>query len=452
MKRLLPLLVISLTSASILACGPSAAIYGPVPAALAGATRIPPMPTDPAEPLARVVFCLNYDLREFSETWTWLQDVVPEGPERDRALAVASLVGVGELDRLDLIEPGLAAFDRAIASFPDDARLPLWRTFLEFRSAQVSGDRGRVAEAYQALRDDSTTYSDFTLFGLTLSVAADADASPELLAEALAAYDRVFSEADLHQHSSDPADRERGPRVFGDMPTALYNMPGTNALRGDMAARAGDIELAQRSYYTAIHSNLSYRWLWREEVERRLADVEALSQRLAARPPQDHMLGARHVGALGTSEPVTDPWLGGRIGNGSCTLCHSALSTFDAGRPAAPIGWVHVRYRRPTNIETPMPLFFVLPDTEDGTRPESFLLSIVQAEGLPALTIDAPVVDAWIPSPPGSWFIAGRITRGGETMLSTYTAREMGMPRFIDVREGQVADISEAVMEWGPPR
>jgi hypothetical protein len=436
----------------LVACGPGAARYTRVPTTLAGPTVVPPMPTDPSDPLARVVFCLNYDLRTFDDTWTWLEDTVPEGPERDRALAVASLLGVSELDRLDLLEPGLAAFDRAIVAFPDDPRLPLWRAFLAFRLARASGDAEAVAQAYQGLRDGATTYSDFTLFGLTLSVAGDPDASPALLEEALAAYDRIFSEADQHQFSSDPVDRARGPRVFGDLSTALYNIPGTNALRGDIAARLGNTELAQRSYYTAIHSNLGHRWLWREEVERRLADVEGLSRRLAARPAEDHMLGARYVGALGTSERVTDPWLQGRLGNGSCTLCHTALSTYDAGREAAPVGWVHVRYRRPAAVEAAMPLFFVLPDAEEGSRPESFLLSVVQAPGLPAFTPDEPFSDAWIPAPPGSWFVAGQITRGGVPTHSTYTARELGMPRFIEVREGEVADITDAVLEWGPPR
>lgn len=435
-----------------IACGPPPPRYGPLPATLHQATVVPPLPTDPSDPLSRIMWVLNYDLREFDSTWEWLHDSATPSPERTRAIGIACLIGVFELGRGDLVEEGRRSLDEAFLSFPDDARLPLWRTVIEYVGLVLSGDRSGLPAAYDAIRAATHDYPEFTLFGLTLTVAGDPDASPELIEEALTAYERVFEGADELQFRTDPLSRERAPRAVGDWSHAPFNIPGTNALVGDLAVRAGDFELARRSYYTALRSNLAYRWLWRTEVARRLEDVEALAARLAARPALDHMLGAGYAGALGNETNRADPWLSGRIGNGSCTLCHTALTTYDAGEEAATVGWIHFRHRRPAGVETPLPLFLALPSTADDARPESFAIGAIDLDGVGPYLASAEFQEGWIAAPPGTWFLAGRINRGGVPVQETYTAKEFGMPRFIEVRAGEVADITETVMEWGPPR
>ena len=72
-----PLLLAALVSAS--GCPQPEVEYSPAPAHLLEAWETPPMPTDVADPWARVVWTLNFDLREFDATWTWLLDEVEPG-------------------------------------------------------------------------------------------------------------------------------------------------------------------------------------------------------------------------------------------------------------------------------------------------------------------------------------------------------------------------------------
>src|SRR5258706_4201808 len=86
-----------------------------VPATFTAAEVTPERPTDTGKPMAAVIWALNYDLNQFDAVWSWLHDAVPAGPERSRAIAAASLIAVAELDRTDVRDEGLAAFDDAIA-------------------------------------------------------------------------------------------------------------------------------------------------------------------------------------------------------------------------------------------------------------------------------------------------------------------------------------------------
>jgi tetratricopeptide (TPR) repeat protein len=450
-RRALPIVVsVALGSVGLAACGPARPVYSTVPTALTARVVVPEMPRNPADPLGQLVWVLNYDLREFDSTWAWLQ-ALPPSPERSRAIAVAILMGTAELDRRELTSD-LSAFDEAIAAFPGDARLPLWRAFVVFLDALWANDRPRVAEARAALRATSTSYQGFTLFGLTLTTAADPEATEAELREALDAYESIRRDFEELQFDTSAEGRERALRL-GDWASAPFNMAGTNALTGDIAMRVGDYELARRYYYTATRVNVASRWAWRAEVERRLADVEGLHTRFDVRPAQDHMLGARYRGAIGTPEEVSDPYFGGRVGNGSCTLCHTALGAPDAGLPNAEVGWVRIRYARPEGTHTAQPVFFALPsDSDREAIPVGFSIGVVRNDVFGPYDPDAPFLDTWIQAPAGSWFIAGNIIRNEEATALAYTAKEFGMPRYIDVRVGEVADITDAIMQWGPPR
>ena len=60
------------------------------------------------------------------------------------------------------------------------------------------------------------------------------------------------------------------------------------------------------------------------------------------------MLGVRFAEALGTHVAMTDPWLGGRLGKGGCTLRHTARNVHDAQLdPDSERGWIRVRYEAP---------------------------------------------------------------------------------------------------------
>src|SRR5262245_55736246 len=67
----------------------------PAPATFTEAEAVPERPSTPFE---AVVWMLNYDVGQFDSVWDWLQ-TQPASPERSRAMAVASLIAVAELDR-----------------------------------------------------------------------------------------------------------------------------------------------------------------------------------------------------------------------------------------------------------------------------------------------------------------------------------------------------------------
>jgi hypothetical protein len=214
-----------------------------------------------------------------------------------------------------------------------------------------------------------------------------------------------------------------------------------------MAARAGDDDRAKRHWYTALAGNEAYRWAFRDEVEARLdMGPKAVAEAIAAgdlRP-----FGARYAGALGTSEAFVDPRFGGRVGNGTCTVCHTRLGAFDD--PSGDSSFVEVGFIRgtmllPPKVPNPMPNLFALPD-QDAT-PAAFQIGRIEwnqdqsSEPLPAPEAGAEV-EYMIAVRPGRYFVAGRIAVGARVDYSAYTARTLGPPRYVEVRAGQIADIT----------
>jgi len=104
MSKQLPLLVLL---CCLTACNVTPEVAAP--ASFVSAVATPTRPTDAANPLAAVIWTLNYDLRQFDTVWTWLHTDVPAGPERSRAIGAAALIAVAELDRLAVID------DRALS-------------------------------------------------------------------------------------------------------------------------------------------------------------------------------------------------------------------------------------------------------------------------------------------------------------------------------------------------
>lgn len=420
--------------------------YSPAPEHLLRATEVPAMPADPEDPWARLLWTMNYDLREFEATWDWLESEATPGLERDRSLGAAALLGVAELDRFDLLEPGVAYLDLAIAGDPEDGRLPAWRAYLVTLEAMRAGDSAGVEAGYEQLRAATEHYTSFSLFGLTLAAAGDPSADAELLQEADDLYELLREDYGALQYSDEALAAERGSRL-GDWASAPYNMPGTQALMGDMAARTGDYDGAKRNWYTALRTNEAYRWPFREELEARLElGPEAVADAIAAGELQP--FGARFEGALGTPASRFDPRFEGRVGNGSCTICHTRLSAFDdpSGESAvAEVGWIRGRMVLPEGVPNPMPNLFALPGQE--STPRGFRIGRLEWEQdlyrdpnpAPA---EGETVEFMIATTPGLHFVAGRIGIGDGVDYSAYTAKTIGPPRYIDVKAGQIADIT----------
>lgn len=438
-------LALALVLAGLSACPQPEAEYSPAPAHLLEAWETPPMPSDPADPFAQVMWTLNYDLREFDSTWAWLEQEVEPGPERDRSMGALALLGVAELDRFDLLEAGLEALELAIDAYPEDGRLPAWQAYLILIDAMRMGDQAGIDVGYELLRASTDAYTSFTVFGLTIAVAGDPNATPELIDEALAEYDRMLVDYGERQYSGDPLDHLRSSRL-GDWSSPPFSQTGTQALLGDMAARAGDYDRANRHWYTAQHANEGYRWAFRDELAERF-ELGAEAAAAAMEAGELMPFGARHVGAIGTPEPYRDPRFEGRIGNGSCTMCHTRLTAHDdlsGSSDVLEVGWIRGTMVLPEDVPNPVPALFALPDP-DG-RPQGFLLGRMNWEqhldGDP-VPVPAPgsEIEYLIPATPGRLFVAGRILVGDEIDYQAYLPTTLGPPRYIEVVAGEVADI-----------
>ncbi len=439
--HLLPLLSLLVT-----ACPQPDPVYSRAPEHLLSATVVPPMPSDPDDPWARLVWTMNYDLRAFDSTWTWLETEATPGLERDRSMGAAALLGVAELDRFELLDVGIDSLAAAIAADPDDGRMPAWRAYLVTLEAMRAGDQSGIEAGYDALRAATDAYTSFSVFGVTLMVAGDPNADEALIKEALDQYDRLLVDYGELQYENDALSRERGSRL-GDWASAPFNMPGTQALMGDMAARAGDGDRAKRHWYTALRGNEAYRWAFRDEVQARLdMGPEAVAEAIAA--DELRPFGARYAGALGTSESFVDPRFGGRVGNGSCTICHTRLGAFDdvsGNSSIMEVGFIRGTMVLPEGVPNPMPNLFALPGRE--STPNGFQIGRIQwdqdqsSEPLPAPEAGAEV-EYMIATSPGLHFVAGAIGVDDRKDYSAYTARTIGPPRYIEVRAGQIADIT----------
>jgi len=396
------------------------------PASFTAAEAIPARPTDTAQPLQAVTWMLNYDVSQFDTVWRWLHDDVPQGPERARAIAAASLVAVAELDRTDVRAEGLAAFDEAIPKFPDDARLPLWRAYIVFLAAR---DATEKHAALEDIRKACGEYQGFTPFGFTLAVANWEDAPREVLEEARTWFDTIVTATSALQHATGGLDLDRSRRLW-DSPIAPYNISAMQAMIADLDLRLGKNDKAPVGYFTALRSNNAARWPWRKEVQRRMEHL-------------DETTGDFSV-ALGTR-------FNGRIGNGSCTVCHTHVSTFDLGEPAANVGWVKVRISAPKEVPNLQGVALLLPDSATPI-PGGFAIGPTVDVAAPR---DFPTRDelfdgtAIIPAEPGVYFVAAQSQVDGKTWQG-YLPREFGKQWFLTVTAGQLLDVSESPIVMRP--
>ncbi|MBL8956112.1 MAG: hypothetical protein JNK82_35390 [Myxococcaceae bacterium] len=415
------------------------------PATFTAAEPIPPRPTDVGDPLAGVMWMLNYDVSQFDTVWRWLHDDVPPGAARARAIAAATLVAVAELDRTDVRAEGLAAFDEAIPNYPTDERLPLWRAYVVWLEARDSKDRARIDAAFAGIRAASTDYQAFTLFGVTLAAGGWEDAPRALLEEASAAFATIVTDTASLQHATDGLDLDRSRRLW-DSPIAPYNIPAMQAMSADLELRLGNKDKATVGYYTALKANHAARWPWRAEVQRRMENVDATEQAFAARPATAYAFGSQGLGAMGMpANPSPDPRFKGRVGNGSCTVCHTHVSTFDTGETAANVGWVKVKVARPKEVPNLQGIGLLLPD---GAMPVPGGFGIgpyVDVAGPRDFPLRDDLFDGTtvLPAEPGVYFVAAQATVDGKTWQG-YLPREFGKQWFIEVKAGQMLDVTDS--------
>jgi hypothetical protein len=293
-------LALSTALLGALACRP-APVVEDAPAAWSAPTEIPEAPVDPDAPMARMLWMMQYDNRDFDATWAFLQQTATPGPQRDLALGAAAFLAVFELSRIDVLDAGVEALDRAIAAYPDDARLPLWRAMFVWKATYLDPDAtpAEVDATYDELRRTGEDYAGFTLFGLTMSIAADLHAGPALLDEAVQAYEDVVDATLSYQVGDEGWRAER----LGDWAHVPYNIPGTNILNGDVLLMAGDLEGAQRKYWEAMNTNLGYAWPFRAQADARLSRLEEIQAGLLADPPTEWAYGAGWRGARGSTRP-----------------------------------------------------------------------------------------------------------------------------------------------------
>ena len=411
------------------------------PATFVAPERPPPRPTDPADPLAAVMWTMGYDLRAFDDVWRWLHDDVPAGPERSRAIGAAAMLGVYEIGRPELAGEGLAAFEEAIEALPDDDRLPMWHAFIRFAVARSARDEDAMESALEALRASGERYPEFNLVGLTLSIGSYEGASPALIGEARRVFDEVSAASAALQTATDRRSVERSRRIF-DSPIAPYGVPALMAMIGDMALREGDLDAARRAYFTALRTNGAERWPWRGEVDRRMRHAEDVAAGLARRPATERSLGSHALGSMGVTSESIDPRFEGRVGNGSCTVCHTHVSSFD-GSEQAEVGWIRGRFAEVPGVPNASPTALAL-SSDPAAPPGGFGIG-------PPVEADAPrdffARDALfdrsfvVPAAPGDYFIALQLEANG-TLYSGYSARELGLQLFVRVEPGLVTDMS----------
>ncbi|MEO0603016.1 MAG: hypothetical protein AAF211_16375, partial [Myxococcota bacterium] len=210
----------TLTLLAAVGCLP-APVVDDAPAEWLQPSVIPEAPVDPDDPMARMVWMMQYDNRDFDRTWAFLNDEATPSAQRDLAIGTAGLLGAFELSRDDVIDPAVAALERASDANPSDARLPLWRAFLLWKQVFLAEPVDDVAleAAYEELRRTGVDYPGFTLFGLTLAIAADPHGEPTRYDEGVDAYDVIFEDTFGYQLG----DQGERARRLGDWEHAPYN-------------------------------------------------------------------------------------------------------------------------------------------------------------------------------------------------------------------------------------
>jgi hypothetical protein len=184
-------------------------------------------------------------------------------------------------------------------------------------------------------------------------------------------------------------------------------------------------------------------------VQRRLEHVDDVIAGFAATPATEYALGSRHVGAIGTPVAVREARFSGRVGNGSCTVCHTHVSSFDLNESVPAVGWVKIRVAPLAGAPGVQSASFLLPDGEDP-RPAGFAFGpTIEVSAGSDFDARDELFDGtqYIPAEPGHWFVATQTQVKGQAYQG-YSSRELGLQRFFDVKVGEVLDFSEAPISF----
>ncbi len=67
---------------------------------------------------------------------------------------------------------------------------------------------------------------------------------------------------------------------------------------------------------------------------------------------------------MGVRAESIDPRVGGRVGNGACTICHTHASRFDVPESVEEKGWIRGRLAEVPGVPNPLPTVFALSRSE----------------------------------------------------------------------------------------
>jgi hypothetical protein len=449
-RLMLALPALLFVATTLAGCAPSTTVSSRDPTWVAP-EKIPPMPRDPRDPVARVSWVLGYDMREFDRAMRWLDKDVPEGPERTRARALAHMLGMGELGRAELIRPGIALFEQAARDFPGDGRLSLWHAYMLYMAAWIERDAELRDDALDRLWGCIPVDPRFNTVGPELTVAGDPAAAPATLEKArVALYDVMRETLDL-QLVGDAVARAKLRRSWNS-PLTPYLISATFAMKGDISILTGDVATARREYYKAIHDSQAFRWPWRAEVARRFENTDAVAAGFA--DGGEYALGSTFPWARGVGPSYAIETFGGRVGNGTCTFCHSHVSVFDDTEATPPaVGWIRGQFRVDGEIPDPAPYFYALASTRKDAKPAGLYVGLQIPPDAPPdyyLRDDLYRDEFLLTVPPGRYFVAGVLSTGddgkgrlGTTQYKGYTRGFLGLPRYVTVEVGTVTDARD---------
>jgi hypothetical protein len=181
-----------------------------------------------------------------------------------------------------------ALFDDAAHLMPEDARILGFAAGFTMTEAGISGDQKELRRGYYRMKDAVAAFPEFNLFtsGYTMSGAAsDSAAFREGLEQQWATLDVCFGERVARDSPRLdkylPLRTSEGPkRVCWNSWIAPHNWEGFFLNFGDMLARANDLPNARAMYEAARLSDSYSQWPWRDVLERRLAHLQELPERL----------------------------------------------------------------------------------------------------------------------------------------------------------------------------
>ena len=239
-------------------------------------------------------------------------------------------------------------------------------------------------------------------------------------------------------------------RRFPEAVSVFIAPPSIEALRARLSARGQDgpevVERRMRDARSELSHFPEYDYLViNDDFATALNDLRTVVGAERLREPRQ---ARRFAGALGTSESFVDPRFEGRVGNGSCTICHTRLGAFDdlgGDSSTVEVGFIRGTMVLPEGVPNPMPNLFALPG-QDST-PKAFQIGRIQwdqdqsRDPLPAPEPGSEI-EYMIATPPGLQFVAGRIGVDDRVDYKAYTARTIGPPRYVEVKAGQIADIT----------